>query len=36
MTDAYEDNELSNFRTAAYVVSIQRVADSFEESGSWP
>ncbi|WP_232701276.1 Glu/Leu/Phe/Val family dehydrogenase [Halobacterium wangiae] len=36
MTDAYEADDLPNFRTAAYVVSIQRVADSFEESGSWP
>jgi glutamate dehydrogenase (NAD(P)+) len=36
MTDAYEDNDVPNFRTAAYVVSIRRVADSFEGSGTWP
>ncbi|WP_440005964.1 Glu/Leu/Phe/Val family dehydrogenase [Halomicrococcus sp. SG-WS-1] len=36
LTDAYEENDLPNFRTAAYVVAIERVLDSYEESGNWP
>jgi glutamate dehydrogenase (NAD(P)+) len=36
LTDAYEANDLPNFRTAAYVVAIERVVDSYEGSGSWP
>ncbi|MFB6069160.1 MAG: Glu/Leu/Phe/Val dehydrogenase [Halobacterium sp.] len=36
LVDAYEDHDLPNFRTAAYVVAIQRVADAFEEAGNWP
>ncbi|WP_433624180.1 Glu/Leu/Phe/Val family dehydrogenase [Halomicrococcus sp. NG-SE-24] len=36
LTDAYEENDLPNFRTAAYVVAIDRVLDSYEESGNWP
>ena len=36
LVDAYETNDLPNFRTAAYVVAIRRVAQAFEESGSWP
>ncbi|WP_232688185.1 Glu/Leu/Phe/Val family dehydrogenase [Halobacterium zhouii] len=36
MTDAYEKNDLPNFRTAAYVVAVQRVVDAYEGSGSWP
>ena len=33
---AYEANDLPNFRTAAYVVGIRRVADAFAEGGNWP
>ncbi|WP_327052788.1 Glu/Leu/Phe/Val family dehydrogenase [Halomicrococcus gelatinilyticus] len=36
LTDAYEQHDLANFRTAAYVVAIQRVLDAYEESGNWP
>ncbi len=36
LIDAYEEHDLENPRTAAYVVAIQRVADAFEEAGSWP
>ncbi|PSQ17433.1 glutamate dehydrogenase [Halobacteriales archaeon QS_8_69_73] len=36
LVDAYEQKELPSFRTAAYVVAIERVADAYEESGSWP
>ena len=33
---AYEDHDVPNFRTAAYVVAIQRVLSAYEESGTWP
>lgn len=33
--DAYEENDLDNPRTAAYVVAIQRVADAFDEARSF-
>ncbi len=36
LTATYEQRELDSFRTAAYVVAIQRVADAFEESGTFP
>ena len=36
LVDAYEEKELPSFRTAAYVVAIERVADAYAESGSWP
>ncbi|WP_255191371.1 Glu/Leu/Phe/Val family dehydrogenase [Natronobeatus ordinarius] len=36
LTGAYEEHDLENFRTAAYVVSIQRVVDAFEEAGTFP
>ena len=36
LVDAYEANDLPNFRTAAYVVALQRVADAYEKSGNWP
>ncbi|PCR89866.1 Glu/Leu/Phe/Val family dehydrogenase [Natrinema ejinorense] len=36
LVDTYEEHDLENPRTAAYVVAIQRVADAFEEAGSWP
>jgi glutamate dehydrogenase/leucine dehydrogenase len=36
LVDAYEHHDLPNFRTAAYVVALQRIADSFRGAGSWP
>ncbi len=36
LTDAYEEHDLETFRQAAYVVSVQRVADAFEEAGTFP
>ena len=36
LVEAYEAHDLRNFRTAAYVVAIQRVLDAYEESGNWP
>ncbi|MFB6160405.1 MAG: Glu/Leu/Phe/Val dehydrogenase [Haloferacaceae archaeon] len=33
---AYEENDVANFRTAAYVVAIERVLDAYGESGEWP
>ncbi|MUV61082.1 Glu/Leu/Phe/Val dehydrogenase [Halobacterium sp. CBA1126] len=36
MIDAYEDRDLPNLRTAAYVVAIQRVLGAYEGSGNWP
>ena len=36
LTGAYEQFDLPNFRTAAYVVAVQRVADAYTDSGNWP
>jgi glutamate dehydrogenase (NAD(P)+) len=36
LIEAYEANDLPNFRTAAYVVGLQRVLKAYDESGSWP
>jgi glutamate dehydrogenase (NAD(P)+) len=36
LTDAYESFGVPNFRTAAYVVAIQRVVDAFTDNGNWP
>ncbi|WP_254529872.1 Glu/Leu/Phe/Val family dehydrogenase [Natrinema gelatinilyticum] len=36
LVETYEEHDLDNPRTAAYVVAIQRVADAFAEAGSWP
>ncbi|GAB7017909.1 Glu/Leu/Phe/Val family dehydrogenase [Halostagnicola bangensis] len=36
LVDTYEANDLQSFRTAAYVVAVQRVADAFEEAGTFP
>jgi len=36
LTAAYEDNDLPNFRTAAYVVALQRVYRAYSEGGTWP
>jgi glutamate dehydrogenase (NAD(P)+) len=36
LVDAYEEYDLPNFRTAAYVVALKRVLSAYEEAGSWP
>ncbi|AEH37279.1 Glu/Leu/Phe/Val family dehydrogenase [Halopiger xanaduensis] len=36
LVETYEEHDLENPRTAAYVVAIQRVADAFDEAGSFP
>ncbi|NHN49947.1 Glu/Leu/Phe/Val dehydrogenase [Halostella sp. JP-L12] len=36
LTDAYDEHDLPNMRTAAYVVAIRRVLDAYEQSGNWP
>ncbi|GAB3031269.1 Glu/Leu/Phe/Val family dehydrogenase [Natronobiforma cellulositropha] len=36
LTEAYEEHDLDTFREAAYVVSIQRVVDAFEQAGTFP
>jgi glutamate dehydrogenase/leucine dehydrogenase len=36
LIEAFETHDLPNMRTAAYVVAIQRVLDSYEQGGNWP
>jgi glutamate dehydrogenase/leucine dehydrogenase len=36
LTSAYEEHDLPNFRTAAYVVALQRVYRTYSEGGTWP
>jgi glutamate dehydrogenase (NAD(P)+) len=36
LVEAYEEHDLPNFRTAAYVVAIERVQDAAEQAGHWP
>ncbi|MFP8889231.1 Glu/Leu/Phe/Val family dehydrogenase [Natrialbaceae archaeon A-CW2] len=36
LTSTYEAHDIDNFRTAAYVVAIQRVVNAFEEGGTFP
>ncbi|RQG90018.1 Glu/Leu/Phe/Val dehydrogenase [Natrarchaeobius halalkaliphilus] len=36
LVETIEEYDLENPRTAAYVVAIQRVADAFDEAGSFP
>ena len=36
LTETYEEYDLDTFRTAAYVVAIQRVVNAFEEGGTFP
>jgi glutamate dehydrogenase/leucine dehydrogenase len=36
LIDAYEEHDLPNLRTAAYVVALQRVVDAYEQAGNWP
>src|SRR6056297_3869388 len=32
----FDETDAPNFRTAAYVVAIERVLDAYEEGGNWP
>ena len=36
LIDCYEELDLPNLRTAAYVVAMRRVLDASEEAGQWP
>ena len=36
LVETIEEHDLDNARTAAYVVAIQRVADAYQEAGSFP
>ncbi|ELY88233.1 Glu/Leu/Phe/Val dehydrogenase [Natrialba hulunbeirensis JCM 10989] len=36
LVETYEEHDLDNPRTAAYVVALQRVADAYDEAGSFP
>ncbi|MFC6614574.1 Glu/Leu/Phe/Val dehydrogenase [Halopenitus salinus] len=36
LINAYEEHDLPNLRTAAYVVALQRVVDAYEQAGNWP
>ena len=36
LVECYEGYDLPNFRTAAYVVALQRVLNASEEAGNWP
>jgi glutamate dehydrogenase/leucine dehydrogenase len=36
LVEAHEENDVPNYRTAMYVVAIERVLQSAEESGIWP
>ncbi|MFB6169624.1 MAG: Glu/Leu/Phe/Val dehydrogenase [Haloarculaceae archaeon] len=36
MVSVYDDHDVQTLRTAAYVVALERVADAYERSGSWP
>ncbi len=36
VVEAYEEYDVPNMRTAAYVVAIQRVLRSYDEGGNWP
>jgi glutamate dehydrogenase/leucine dehydrogenase len=35
LTTAFEEHGVPNFRTAAYVVALQRVTRAFEQAGTW-
>ena len=34
LTDAFEERDLPNFRTAAYAVGLRRIVDAYEQSGN--
>ncbi|RXK49202.1 Glu/Leu/Phe/Val family dehydrogenase [Halorientalis pallida] len=36
LTDTYENRDVPNYRTAAYVTAIERVADAADEAGVFP
>ena len=36
LVEAYKRNALPSFRTAAYVVALERLASAYEKTGTWP
>jgi len=36
LVETFESADVPNFRTAAYVVALERVADAFDDGGNWP
>jgi glutamate dehydrogenase (NAD(P)+) len=36
LVSAFEEHDLRNFRTAAYVVALERVLRAYREGGTWP
>ncbi|MFB6090335.1 MAG: Glu/Leu/Phe/Val dehydrogenase [Halobellus sp.] len=36
LVDAFEAYDVPNLRTAAYVVAIRRIVESYREAGNWP
>ncbi|PSP72740.1 glutamate dehydrogenase [Halobacteriales archaeon QS_3_64_16] len=36
LQSAFKDRDLPNFRMAAYVVSLERIVDAYEQGGNWP
>ncbi len=36
LVDAFESHDVPNLRTAAYVVAIRRIVESYREGGNWP
>jgi len=36
MVDAFESTDVPNLRTAAYVVALRRIVESYREGGNWP
>ena len=36
LTETFENRDLPNFRTAAYVLAIERVLTASEQGGTWP
>ena len=36
LVGTYEENEVRNLRTAAYVVGIGRIVNAYDQAGSWP
>ncbi len=36
LVEAYEATDAPSFRTAAYVVAMERVVDAYRQSGTWP
>ncbi|MFB6092566.1 MAG: Glu/Leu/Phe/Val dehydrogenase [Haloquadratum sp.] len=36
LVEAFESYDVPNFRTAAYVVAIRRIVESYDQAGNWP